>query len=175
MNKKALLIIDVQMSMFSYENFRPYKEEELLENLYALINSAREKDVPVIYVQHTSVEDNEYNREKATWLIHPMIAPKGDEVVVEKHYCDSFYETTLQEVLKEKGITELIIAGMQSDYCVDTTCRRAFSLGYDITLVEDAHSTFDNSILKAEQIVRHHNLVLGGSFATVKPTEEIQL
>lgn len=174
MNKKALLIIDVQMAMFSYENFRPYKEEDLLENIYALIHSAREKGIPVIYIQHTSDKDNEYNREKPTWPIHPMIAPKEGEAVVEKKFCDSFYDTKLQEVLMEKEITDLVIAGMQSDYCVDTTCRRAFSLGYDITLVEDAHSTFDNEVLKAEQIVMHHNHVLGSSFANVKKTEEIE-
>lgn len=176
MNKRsALLVIDVQMAMFSYDNFRPYREEELLENIYSLINSARNNQVPVIYIQHTSEEDSPYNRERATWHIHPMIAPKAGEVVVEKRECDAFHETLLHEILQRQGITELIIMGMQTDYCVDTTCRRAFSLGYSITLVSDAHSTFDNEVLKAEQIVRHHNQILSHGFAGVKTTEEIEL
>ncbi|HEX3047657.1 MAG TPA: isochorismatase family protein, partial [Bacillota bacterium] len=60
-----------------------------------------------------------------------------------------------------------------TEFCVDTTCRRAFSLGYETTLVQDAHSTFHSKVLTAPQIIAHHNNVLGGWFVTLKSTGEI--
>ena len=59
------------------------------------------------------------------------------------------------------NISRLVIGGIQSDFCVDTTCRQAATLGYDVRLVADAHSTLDNEHLKARQIVAHHNRILG--------------
>ncbi|MFJ8526575.1 hypothetical protein [Bacillus sp. NPDC094106] len=63
---------------------------------------------------------------------------------------------------------------MQTQFCVDTTCRRAYSIGYkENILVKDAHSTFDTAVLSASQIVEHHNNTLGGRFVTLKETSEI--
>ena len=82
-------------------------------------------------------------------------------------------KTTLHKELHERGIKKLFVAGLQTEYCIDTTCRRASSLGYEVVLVEDAHGTWDSSLLKAEQIIDHHNQVLGGWFATLKKESEI--
>jgi nicotinamidase-related amidase len=62
---------------------------------------------------------------------------------------------------------------MQTEYCVDTTCRRAYSLGYDIVLVEDGHSTWDTEHLAASQVIAHHNATLGGWFATLRVASDI--
>lgn len=173
-NKAALLIIDVQVAMFSYENEVLYNGKEVLENISVLLNKARKSEVPVIYVQHTELDDSEFQRGKATWAIHPRIKPLDNEVIVEKTSCDSFYKTNLNDVLQEQGINKLIIAGMQTEFCVDTTCRRAFSMGYENILVEDAHSTFDSEMLNAKQIIDHHNSIFGGRFAKLKKTNEIE-
>lgn len=173
-NKAALLIIDVQVAMFSYEDEDLYNGEKVLENIITLINKARKSGVPVIFVQHTDSDDSEFARGKATWEIHPKIKPLYNEVIIEKTTCDSFYGTNLHDVLQQNGISKLIIAGMQTEFCVDTTCRRALSLGYENILVEDAHSTFDGEVLNAKQIVDHHNSVLGGSFAELKAVKEIE-
>ena len=97
---------------------------------------------------------------------------EGD-LVVHKRTPDSFYGTTLQTELESRGIRKLVIAGIQSDWCVDTTVRRAYSLEYEVTVVEDAHSTCDTKILKAPQIIAHHNLIFGGRFAKLKKADEI--
>ena len=73
------------------------------------------------------------------------------------------------------GVKNLIITGMQTEYCVDTTCRRAYSLGYRVTLVKDAHSTWGTDLLTAPQIIAHHNEVLGGWFAKLKEADEIEI
>jgi nicotinamidase-related amidase len=94
-------------------------------------------------------------------------------VVIEKQTPDAFYKTTLQQELSARNIKRLVLAGLQSEYCVDTTCRRAFALDYDIILVQDAHSTWDSSQLTAQQIINHHNEVLGGWFVSLKNESDI--
>lgn len=84
------------------------------------------------------------------WEIHPEIAPKVGDIIIQKTTPDSFFKTTLEEELKKQGIEHLVIAGIQSEVCVDTTCRRAFSLNYKVTLVSDAHSTWDSKKFLAQ-------------------------
>lgn len=76
-------------------------------------------------------------------------------------------------MLEKLGIEKLIIAGMQSEFCIDTTTRRALSMGYANILVKDAHSTFSTKILPAEKIIEHHNFILGSNFAKLMTTEEV--
>ena len=95
-------------------------------------------------------------------------------MVVQKRHPDSFQDTNLRQELASRTIERLVITGIQTEYCVDTTCRRAYSLGYDVTLVKDAHSTWDSDHLTASQIIAHHNDVLGGWFAELKEASEIE-
>jgi nicotinamidase-related amidase len=85
----------------------------------------------VIYIQHDGSKGHPLETHTKGWEIHPSIKPAGGESVVRKRESDSFFETALQEELKKRGITHLVIAGGMTEYCVDTTCRRATSLGYD--------------------------------------------
>jgi len=103
-----------------------------------------------------------------------LVAPVEGDVVVQKKTPDAFHETNLHHELESRGIKKLIIAGLQTEYCIDTTCRRAFILGYDAILVRDAHSTWDSPLLTAQQIIGHHNQVLGGWFAILKNEKEIE-
>jgi nicotinamidase-related amidase len=169
----ALLIIDVQLGM--YEESDPvYRGEELLHTIGALIAKARADNAPVIYVQHSEAKGYPLHPEAPGWPIHPAIAPQEGDAVVHKRYPDSFQETDLQRELEAREIKHLVIAGIQTEYCVDTTCRRAFSLGYDVTLVQDGHSTWDSRDLQAAQIIAHHNTVLGGWFVKLKPASAIE-
>lgn len=81
--------------------------------------------------------------------------------------------TNLENELKSRGIKKLIIMGIQSDWCVDTTVRRAYSLEYDVTVVEDGHTTIDTAVLKAPQIIAHHNSIFGGRFAKLVKADQI--
>lgn len=171
----ALLIIDVQVAMFSYENAKLYKGIEVLDNIKKVLEAARKIQMPVIFIQHT--ENEEYTKGLPTWEICYEVAPLTNEIVVEKSSCDSFHQTELQDILQKLEIKNLIIMGMQSEFCIDTSCRRAFSLGYKNILIEDAHSTFDSELLTAEQIVNFENRVLGnkpdGRFVILKSANEV--
>jgi nicotinamidase-related amidase len=93
---------------------------------------------------------------------HASIVPRDAEPVIRKQASDSFFETRLADELRKGGIKHLIVVGGMTEYCIDTTCRRAVTLGYDVTLVADGHLTRDTSVLSASQVIAHHNLVLDG-------------
>jgi nicotinamidase-related amidase len=166
----ALVIIDVQMGMFD-EDEPVHNGEQLLQTLSGLIDKARQANVPVVYIQHNN---SQFVKGGPAWPIHPSIAPLAGELVVQKRTPDSFHETSLRDELEKMGIKKLVIGGIQTEYCVDTTSRRAKSLGYDVTLVENGHSTWDNKHITAEQVIAHHNHTLDGWAVTLKPAEDIR-
>jgi nicotinamidase-related amidase len=177
----ALVIVDVQLGMFTAAP-PVYRGAEVLAAIGQVLERARAAGVPVIYIQHDGQGDSPLRPDTPGWPIHPQIAPRPGEMVIRKRFPDSFQETRLAESLEAWGVRRLVFAGIQTDYCVDTTCRRAFSLGFDVTLVADAHTTWDSAAfwkesgdtLRAEQIIAHYNRVLGDGFARVVPAAALR-
>lgn len=167
----ALLIVDVQLGMFDSPIIPPvYAGDALLSRISDLIVKARAAEAQVIYVQHSGEEGHPLEHGTLGWQVHPLIAPLENDLVVSKRTPDSFHETSLAGELEARRIRHLVLTGIQTDYCVDTTCRRAFSLGYKVTLASDAHSTWDTDVLTARQIIDHHNEILGSWFAVLQET-----
>ncbi len=156
----ALLIIDAQVNMFE-EGRSVFEGDKVLQKIGGLIAQARARRVPIIYIQNNGTEIDPDLPGTPGWEIHPSIAPGADDMVIQKWTPDSFHETTLQITLDSLNIRQLVIAGMQTEFCIDATCRRAHALGYDVTLVKDAHSTYDGEGLTAPQIIAQHNEALG--------------
>lgn len=172
----ALLIIDVQIGLI--DGLPAYRGAEVVQRIASLAATARTAGVPVIYVQHDGQPGHRLEPNTPGWPIHRDIAPQTGDLVLHKRYCDSFFETALQAELQERHIARLVIAGCMTEYCIDTTSRRAVSLGYDVTLVKDAHSTADNEQLTAAQVIAHHNELLDGFQAgrhgiAVKPAASV--
>ena len=175
-NCNALLIIDVQIGLV--ELIPAEIRAGVLSKIETLLSRARASGTPVIYIQHDGAKGHPLETHTKGWEIHPLLKPADGEPVIRKRESDSFFETTLQRELEKRGIMHLIIAGGMTEYCVDTTCRRATSLGYDVTLASDAHLTRDNGVLTAANIIAHHNFVLddfgaGNHVIRVMPTAEI--
>ena len=169
----ALLIIDLQRGMFEAGE-TPHGGEAVLSRVAALADRARAEGVPVLHVRHAGDPRDPLEKGTPGFEIHPKVAPKPNEPVITKTRCSAFFDTPLQEELKRRGIDRLVVAGMQTEYCVDTSCRAAADLGYQVVLVKDGHTTFDNGVLPAEKIVAHHNRTLGGGgFAELKEAAEI--
>src|SRR5260221_177530 len=97
----------------------------------------------------------------AGWSCHPALPIEPADLVIEKRVPDAFDGTSLQQELAARGIRMLVIAGMQTELCIDATCRRAAALGYDVALVADGHSTFDGSRLSAADIIAPLNAPFG--------------
>ena len=173
MEKKVLIIIDVQKAMFIGENKSLYNGKVVLDNIQELIKKAREKSIKIIFNQHTDTE-GEYKKGCISWELSKELDVQSIDIIVEKTSWDSFYNTKLLDILHDYEIKELIIAGMQTEFCIDTSIRSAYSHGFLTTLVSDAHSTFDSNVLTGEKIVNHHNSIIDGRFASLIKTKEIK-
>ncbi len=170
MERTALVIIDSQEGIFGRDEHAAYRAEETLQNIRLLLNKARETGLPVVFVQH---DDEGLPHGTDGWQICREIAPQAGEPVVEKHTMDSFYKTELDAVLQHLHIKTLILCGMQTEYCVDTACRRAYTMGYDAFLVSDGHTSRDDGYLTGAQIVTYHNMILQSESLQVKTTREL--
>jgi len=148
-SQTALLVIDAQTSLIAEG---AWDAEAILARIENLIEQARREGSMVVFVVDRRVEPDAG--------IHPSLSVGPADPVIEKGFSDSFLSTRLAEVLDDRGVGRLIVAGLQTDYCIDTTCRRAASLGYDVVLVADAHTTFDHEHLEAPEIIAHHNRIL---------------
>lgn len=170
-NKKCLLAIDVQNGMFRLPR-ELYKGEIILNNIYSLLEKARKENTPIIFMQHCGDENSFFSEGSENWMIHPKVFPRRNEIVIKKTYPDSFQNTKLDGILKNCNINNIVICGFVTEGCVDTTIRRASSLGYKLEVASDAHSTTESKVLTAEQIINHHNEVFK-IFSKVKESKEI--
>ena len=173
---QVLLVIDVQLGMFDSPRIPSVSNgDRLLHNVRTLIERARQAAVPVMYVQHNGTPGHPVEKGTPHWRIHPDIAPEPDDLRFQKTTPDAFMGTMLQAELARRGVQKLVICGIQTEFCVDTTTRRAASMGYDVTLISDAHSTWDTDSLTAQQIIDHHNYCLRSWFATLTTTAKVRL
>lgn len=174
----ALLVIDVQNALCSGK-WAMFECRRVVDRINHVLQVARNAGAPVVFIQH---EESSGPLEYGTdgWKLDPELEALPSDVTVRKTATDSFHKTELQDVLQARGVRKLVICGFQSEFCVDTTTRRALALGYPITLVSDGHSTMDNRVLKAAQISEHHNETLShidsfGPRVRAVPASEVQI
>jgi nicotinamidase-related amidase len=175
--KSALLIIDVQQALCSGE-WAAFEIDRVVDRINEVSARARAAGVPVVLIQHEEPE-GPLQFDSEGWQLYERLEAVEDDFVVRKTAPDSFHETDLDDLLQEEGVDALVVCGLQSDFCVDTTIRRALGLGYPVTLISDAHSTLGNGVLSAEQIIAHHNTTLSnitsfGPRATPTPAAEVK-
>lgn len=153
MEKTALLIVDVQCALIEAH---PYNEMIVIDNICKLIKVARENRVEVIYVQHDGGIGDEFEKYSKGWELYRAVTPIDGDKIFNKVFNSAFKETGLHEYLCEKGIDTLILTGMQTEYCIDTTCKVAFEYGYKQIIPMDATTTLDNNFLSGEVIARFY-------------------
>lgn len=170
-NGTALLVIDAQVNMFD-ESYPVYDATGLETRLKQLIDKAHAAQVPVIFIQNNGPEGEPDFPHTPGWEISPALAPQSGDTVIEKTTPDSFHETGLQAELAARGVKNLVITGMQTDWCVQTSTRQAANLGFNVTLVSDGHSTFASQSQTAPEIIADYNRQLE-PVATLKDSSEI--
>jgi nicotinamidase-related amidase len=163
----ALVIIDVQNAILDRPDLSRPEEirkglDETVARIAGLAARARAAGVEVIYVQHDGGPGHRLEANTRGWQLRPEIAPLPGERIIAKRSCDSFFETDLDAVLLAQNTKRLVIAGCMTQFCVDTSTRRAVSLGYDVILASDGHMTWDSGGLRFEQIIAHHNAIFDG-------------
>lgn len=155
---QALLIIDVQRGLFDPAP-RPFEADAVVDRINHLSARARAAGIPVVFVQHELAEGALVHGTESWQLEERLVAEAGDEVI-RKRTPDAFHLTGLQDRLVQWNVTEVVICGYASEFCVDTTVRRAAALGYPVVLAADAHTTHDKDHASAAQIRAHHNATL---------------
>ena len=138
--KSALLVIDVQNGVV----LNAFEKVAVVVQINKAIDSARINNLPVIWVQHS---EEEMPIGSHFWEIIPELVPEDHDALIEKIHGSSFKETNLADVLKEHEISHLYISGAQSENCVSATTVDALERGYRVTLISDAHTTDDGSVV----------------------------
>ena len=157
MTGDALLIIDMQAGMLA----EVPDADVLVERVADLADRARAAGRPVFVIQH---EAEDLVPGEPEWQLADAVAPRDGDVLLPKRNADSFIGTDLDEQLRGRGVRRVVVTGLATEFCVDSTARAALSRGYDLTLVEDGHSTpapDPDSGLTVDAIVSRHNKVLG--------------
>src|SRR4051812_49752212 len=150
----ALLVIDVQNGVVGQAHDR----DAVVGNVATLVEKARASGTPVVWVQHNADDLVEGSEE---WQYVPELQRDDAEPVVQKRFGDSFEDTHLAGVLAAAGVGHLVVAGAQTDECIRSTIHGAFTRGYDVTLVGDAHTTEDQTPWGApspDKVIAHTNL-----------------
>lgn len=171
----ALIIIDVQRALCT-GNEKVFGIGVIIDRINSLSCRARAARVPVVFVQHEEDEGPFRSGTEGWELADGLVTVPGD-LRVRKTTPNSFHRTELRQLLQEREVERVVICGLQTEYCVDTTFRQALSLGYRVVLASDAHSTVDG-VLMAAQVIAHHNhtfrnMTSFGPVIEVKPTAEV--
>jgi nicotinamidase-related amidase len=173
-SSSALLLVDLQVGLFDGPE-KPYRAEQLLENANLLISKARENGVPIFAARHTGPVGSPIEAGSVNWQLTPKIAfDPARDIVFDKTRPSCFIGTPLLQHLHALHITQLVIAGLKTQYCIDTTCRAAAEHGIQITLIADAHSCMDTPLLPAETIIAHHNATLQGPFVKLADAHDFR-
>ncbi len=171
----ALVVVDVQVGVVR----AAWEAGRVIRNVALAVEKARARGLPVIWVQHS---DDELVRGSPEWQWVPELVPAHDEALFHKQFNSAFEDTALESRLEALGVSHIVLAGAATNWCIRATAYAALDRGYDLTLLEDAHTTEtmaldDGSKIEAADSVRDLNLTLkwvsypGRRNATAKTAE----
>jgi nicotinamidase-related amidase len=178
-DRAALLLVDVQRA-FDDAGYWGVRNNPACEgNIAALLGAWRRTGRPVVFVRHDSVEDGSPLAPGLPGNDFQDVITGEPDLLVAKHVNSAFYgEPDLHGWLSRHGIDEVVIAGITTNHCCETTARMAGNLGYRTWFAIDATHTFDRrapngTVIPADEIARVTAANLHGEFATVVETAEL--
>ena len=150
----VLLIVDTQKLI---TNSMLYQFELFKEHVKELIKQARNNRIEVIYVRHDDGADHELTKGTDGFEIYDEFGPVDGERIFDKNVNSPFNGTGLLEYLRKKKEDTIIVAGLQTDYCIDATVKCGFEHGFRMIVPAHANSTFDNDFMSAEKTYKYYN------------------
>lgn len=174
----ALVLLEIQNDYFPNGRTPLEKSIEASGKAQLILNIYREKKLPVIHVQHISTHPN------ATYLLpctkgaefHSNVQPIKNEIIIKKHYANSFKDTQLSNYLIKNQINQLLLCGMMTHLTVDSTVRAAHDLGFSCTVIHDACATkqleFQHTTIPMQSVHYAFLASLYPSYANILSTEE---
>lgn len=169
--KTCFLVVDVQNLLVGEV---VYRKAEMLDTIARLLAFCRQKGIEVVYVRHEG-KSGVLVKDTKPWQIHASVAPLASERVFDKRFSSSFYQTGLKEYLCEKGVETVILAGMETGFCINATVQAGFEHGFEMLIPENGHTAGDYNapFMSAERSVAYHNALWNGRFAKVLSAEGI--
>lgn len=157
-SKEALLVVDVQVGVMK----TVWDAPRIIKNIAAVVEKARDRDVPVIWVQHA---DDELPYGSPDWQLVPELTVAAGEIQIGKQFNSSFEQTSLDETLAQLGAAHVVLAGAATNWCIRATAFGALDRGYDLTLIKDAHTTetielANGTRIEAADIIQELNIAM---------------
>jgi len=178
--KAALVLVDVQKAFLEWEAAGMRRNNpHAVDNIARLLSAFRREGMAVFHIRHASREaGSTLAADKPGYEPIDEARERGGEPVILKHVNSGFIGTNLEDRLRAAGITTVVICGITTNHCVETTTRMAGNLGFDARLVADACYTFDRSghdgrHETAEDIHAMTLSNLDGEFATIETTDSL--
>ena len=153
----AVLVIDMQQGLCVGPG-AAHDCTGTIARINAVTRQARAAGIPVFFVQHEGAGYLDHG--SPAWQLAAGLEVEESDLRLRKTTPDAFLRTGLQSMLEERGVRRLIVCGMHTEFCVDTTVRRALALGYPVVLVADAHTSAGNEAVTPQQVIAHHNATL---------------
>jgi nicotinamidase-related amidase len=192
MSRTALIVIDVQESFRVRPNWQLVNHPDIADRVQRLVRAARERDDLVVWVLHTEPgTGNAFDPAEGQVRLIDGLEPLPAEPVLTKTSHNAFTTTNLQQLLTQHGIREIVVCGIRTEQCCETTARVGSDLGYDVVFVTEATATMalahwsirdtatveeilaDPRTLTAEQVTERTEYALAGRFATVRTLDEL--
>ncbi|MBT2502525.1 cysteine hydrolase family protein [Curtobacterium sp. ISL-83] len=176
---RALLLVDIQLDYFPGGAFPLVEPEAAARAARRVVDAFRASGEHIVHVFHVSTEDDAtfFRPDTPGLAFYPLVEPLAGETVLEKHAPNSFIGTGLAEHLADAGVDEVVLVGMMSSMCIDSTARAAAEAGYDVTVVADACSapdlTFGETVVPGATVHAAFMAALGSAFATVLTAERV--
>jgi nicotinamidase-related amidase len=176
----ALIVVDLQRGFDAEEHWGPRNNLACEDNVAMLVAAWQGLSLPIVLVRHDSLETGSpLASGSAGNVFKPEVSDVTPDLLVSKHVNSAFYGAPdLHAWLQENRLDELVLCGIQTNHCVETTARMAGNLGYDVQFVLDATFTFDRrgpdgAVLGADELGRVTATNLHGEFASVVSTAAI--
>ena len=154
MNAMKLLVVDAQAlittpALYAFDRF--------VETVTRIVAAARQNHVEVIYIRHDDGPDQPLSPGKPGYDVYGAFAPLPGERIFDKTVNSPFRESGLLEYLRAAGETELMVCGLQTDFCMDATIKCGFEHGFRMLVPAYGNTTTDNAFLSGEATYRYYN------------------
>ena len=177
----GLILVDIQNDYFAGGNMELVKMDLAANKAKEILAKFREKNLPIFHIQHVSTNPDAtfFVPDTEGVKINKSVSPLSGEIVVKKHYPNSFRETALLEHLRKDDVRRLTICGAMSHMCIDATARAAFDLGFACTVIEDACATRDlehnRQIVEAKKVHAAFMAALASVYASTISADQFYL
>ena len=174
MTDTALLVIDIQRAAFDGERCTPIdRPQALVDNALSLVRAAHDAGAPVVFIQHCEGAGEPFEEGSPHWELHEALTPQPNDTVLRKYASSAFEGTDLAKRLEVLGARQLVLCGLQSEFCIQNTAKSALTEGFAVVIAQDGHSTWPSKAESANGISERINRELEARGAKLRSTADL--